>query len=52
MLGKLALPEVRELIAAGDFGTLGEVLNRWLPADLAELLADLSPEEQGSISGR
>lgn len=49
MLGKLALPEVRELIDAGDFGTLGEVLNRWLPADLAELLADLSPEEQGSI---
>ncbi|AGA30134.1 magnesium transporter [Singulisphaera acidiphila] len=49
MLGKLALPEVRELIDAGDFVTLGEVLNRWLPADLAELLADLSPNEQVSI---
>ncbi|SIO00428.1 magnesium transporter [Singulisphaera sp. GP187] len=49
MLGKLALPEVRELIDAGDFVTLAEVLNRWLPADLAELLADLSLNEHASI---
>ncbi|WP_406700680.1 magnesium transporter [Singulisphaera sp. Ch08] len=49
MLGKLALPEVRELIDVGDFETLTEVLNRWLPADLAELLNDLSPSEHISI---
>jgi magnesium transporter len=49
MLGKLALPEIRELIDAGDFATLAEVLNRWLPADLAEILTDLSPDEQVSI---
>jgi len=48
MLGKLALPEVRELIDGGDFATLAEVLNRWLPADLAALLADLRPSEQVS----
>lgn len=49
MLGKLALPEIRELIDAGDFDTLAEVLNRWLPADLAELQAELQPPEQVSI---
>jgi magnesium transporter len=49
MLGKLALPEVRELIDAGDFATLAEVMNRWLPADLAEVLADLGADEQVSI---
>ena len=39
MLGKLALPEIRELIEAGDEATLREVVNRWLPADLAELVS-------------
>jgi magnesium transporter len=46
MLGKLALPEIRELIAAGDDSTLGEVTNRWLPADLAELVAALPAAER------
>ena len=45
MLEKLALPEVRELIAEGDLVTLHEVLNRWLPADIADLLGDLSSKE-------
>ena len=38
MLGKLALPAIRELIELGDDDTLREALNRWLPADLAELV--------------
>ncbi len=45
MLEKLALPEVRELIAEADLVTLREVLNRWLPADIADLLGDLSSKE-------
>lgn len=45
MLEKLAFPEVRELIAEGDLVTLREVLNRWLPADVADLLGDLSTRE-------
>ena len=45
MLEKLALPEVRDLIAEGDLVTLREVLNRWLPADIADLLGDLSSKE-------
>jgi undecaprenyl-diphosphatase len=45
MLEKLALPEVRELTAEGDLATLREVLNRWLPADIADLPGDLSSKE-------
>ncbi|ODT99938.1 MAG: magnesium transporter, partial [Planctomycetes bacterium SCN 63-9] len=45
MLGKLALPAIRELIDSGDDATLAEVVNRWLPADLAELFASLKPAE-------
>jgi magnesium transporter len=46
MLGKLALPAIRELIEAGDDDTLHEVVNRWLPADLAELVDALATPEQ------
>lgn len=49
MLGKLALPEIRELIEAKDYGTLDEVLNDWLPADLAEIVDDLLPDEQAYV---
>ncbi len=45
MLEKLVLPEVRELIDEGDLVTLREVLNRWLPVDIADLLGDLSSKE-------
>jgi magnesium transporter len=43
---KLVLPEVRELIEANDLATLGDVLNDWMPADLAGLLGDLSDDDQ------
>ena len=49
MLGKLALPEVRELIAEGDFDTLRDVLNTWLPADLAALLSRLDATERSQL---
>jgi magnesium transporter len=46
MLGKLALPAIRELIELGDEQTLRESLNRWLPADLAELALALRRNER------
>jgi magnesium transporter len=49
MLGKLALPEIRELVEAGDDATLGEVVNRWFPADLAELASELSENELAHV---
>jgi magnesium transporter len=46
VLGKLALPEIRELIAEDDQETLREAVNRWLAPDLAELLSALKVGEQ------
>ena len=45
MIEKLALPEIRELLDAGDLATLGGVLNGWLPADLASVLSALKDPE-------
>ncbi len=45
MLEKLLLPEIRELIQEQELETLHEVLNRWLPADIADLFADLSDSD-------
>jgi magnesium transporter len=41
----LALPEIRELIHDKDLATLREVLNRWPPVDIADLLNDLGSFE-------
>jgi magnesium transporter len=49
MLGKLALPEIRELIAADDHDTLREVVNRWFTADLADLVGALETGEQVQV---
>ena len=49
MLGKLALPSIRELLALGDLNTLREALNRWLPADLAELVDAFSDPERVQV---
>ncbi len=46
MIEKLALPEIRELLDAGDLATLGAVLNGWLPADLAGVLDALDESEK------
>ncbi len=45
ILEKLTLPDIRELIEERDAVTLREVLNHWMPADLGDLLEDLTPEE-------
>jgi magnesium transporter len=45
VLEKLVLPEIRELLAGHDHATLSEVLNRWPPADVAGLFAQLNDEE-------
>jgi magnesium transporter len=45
MLEKLLLPEVRELIHNNELETLKELLNRWEPSDIADLLADLGSYE-------
>ena len=39
ILEKLLLLEIRELIHDKDLDTLREALNRWLPADIADLMA-------------
>ncbi len=45
ILEKLTLPEIRELIEIKDSQTMREVLNDWLPEDIADLLDDLTPHE-------
>jgi magnesium transporter len=56
MIEKLVLPEVRELLEAGDLETLGAVLDRWPPADLAGIVAAMREDEQPrvfeALSGR
>jgi magnesium transporter len=49
MLETLALPEVRELIEAGDTATIADVLGSWLAADVASLLTRLDPHEQVAL---
>ncbi|MEI8211460.1 MAG: magnesium transporter [Planctomycetota bacterium] len=45
VLGKLVLPEVRDLIAAKDQATLRDLLNGWSPADVVDLFEHLNDEE-------
>jgi magnesium transporter len=49
MIEKLVLPEVRELLDSGDLETLGAVLNRWPPADLAGIVAALGDDERAQV---
>jgi magnesium transporter len=45
ILEKLTLPEIRELVEERDAVTLRDILNHWMPADLGDLLEDLTPDE-------
>jgi magnesium transporter len=45
ILEKLTLPEIRELVECKDYQTLREVINDWMPEDIADLFDDLTPEE-------
>jgi magnesium transporter len=49
ILEKLTLPEIRELIAAGDDETLRDVINHWMPEDVGDLLADLTADENVTV---
>ena len=46
MLGKLLQPEVQSLIAARDFARLREIFAEWVPADLADVVADLPEQDK------
>jgi magnesium transporter len=46
MFGKLIEPEIHALIEQRDFTALHEIFSDWPPADLSELIADLSEEDQ------
>jgi magnesium transporter len=46
MLSKLLLPEIQSLIAERKLSILKEILSDWSPADIAELIVDLSAQEQ------
>lgn len=46
MLSKLLQPEIQSLIAERKLSTLKEILSDWTPADIADLIIDLSEQEQ------
>ncbi len=48
-LERLIIPDICELIAEGDLDALAEVLNSWLPADVAALLEELTIEQRLKI---
>ena len=49
MLGNLIGPELKELIAERNFFALREAFAEWSPADIAECITDLAPEEQAVV---
>lgn len=49
MLSQLLQPEIKALIDERKLGTLKEVLSDWSPADIAELIAELSESEQAVV---
>jgi magnesium transporter len=49
MLERLIIPDIRELIEAGDLACLSDVLNSWLPADVSALITGLSSDEQITV---
>jgi len=46
MLSKLLLPEIQSLIAERKLSILKEILTDWSPADIADLIVDLSEHER------
>jgi magnesium transporter len=46
MVGKLLLPEIRDLIAERNFGALRDLFREMPPADVAEVILDLPEDEQ------
>ena len=46
MLSKLLQPEIQSLIAERKLSILKEILVDWSPADIADLIVELSAQEQ------
>lgn len=46
MVGKILLPEIRDLIAERNFAALREIFREWPPAEIAEVIIDLPEDEQ------
>ena len=46
MLSKLLMPEIESLIAERQLSILKEILSDWTPADIADLIIDLSEQEK------
>lgn len=46
MLSKLLQPEIQSLIAERKLSILKEIVSEWSPADIAELILELEPQEQ------
>ncbi len=49
MLSQLLQPEIKSLIDERKLSTLKEVLSDWSPADIAELIAELTENEQAVV---
>ena len=49
MFGQLLQPEIRDLIDRKELGILKDVFSHWPAADLAELISEISEEEQPII---
>lgn len=49
MIGSLLQADFEEIIAAKDWGTLRETLIELPPPDIAELIVDVPPEDEGVI---
>jgi magnesium transporter len=49
MLSQLLQPEIRSLIDERKLSTLKEVLSDWSPADIAELITELTENEQAVV---
>lgn len=49
MLGKLLQPEIRALIDERNLSTLKEILSDWTPTDIADLISNLTEENERVI---
>jgi magnesium transporter len=46
MVGKILLPEIKNLIEARNFGALRQLFHEWPPADVAEVILDMDEDDQ------
>jgi magnesium transporter len=49
MLGSALVPEIKEMIQKRDFVTLRDALEEMDPADVAEILTDLAPDDRAVV---